>query len=77
MFKEGAKILGLPNPKNFAPHSLCAIFVSKLANAKGVSDKEMLVSTRHNSLAASSNYQERDTTSESNKFAALGMKRHR
>ena len=77
MFKEGAKILGLPDPERFAPHCLRAIFVSRIANGKGVSDKERMDSTRHNSLAANANYQQRDSTSESNKFAALGIKRPR
>ena len=75
LFKEGAAILGLPDPEKFAPHSLRACFVSRLANGKGVSDQEMLDATRHNSISASANYQERDTTSESNKFEALGIKR--
>ena len=40
----------------------------------GVSDQERMDSCRHDSVAANSIYQERDSTSETNKFAALGIK---
>ena len=72
-FKEGAKILGLPNWETFSPHSLRAYFITRLANGKGVSDRERMDSSRHNSLGASAIYQERDSASETNKFAALGI----
>ena len=72
LFKRGAHILGLPNPNDFAPHSLRAVFITQLANGKGVSDKERLISARQSSLGASAIYQERDATSEANKLAALG-----
>ena len=45
----------------------CCIFL-------GVSDQERMDSCRHDSVAANSIYQERDSTSETNKFAALGIK---
>ena len=72
LFEEGAAILGLPNHKYFSAHSLCAMFVTKLANGKGVSDQERMASSRHNSVA-SVIYQERNNESESNRFAALGI----
>ena len=75
LFKEGASILGLPNPGNFQPHSLRAVFVTRLANGKGVSDQERMDAARHNSLAASAIYQERDSSSECNKFEALGIQK--
>ena len=74
LFKEGAKILGLPNPEQFCAHSLRAYFITRLANGPGVSDTERMVSARHDSLAASAIYQERNGISESNKFAALGIR---
>ena len=73
LFKEGAAILGLPNHKVFSAHALRALFVTKLANGKGVSDEERMASSRHNSQAASVIYQERNSLSESNKFEALGI----
>ena len=39
-----------------------------------MSDQERMDSCRHDSVAANSIYQERDSTSETNKFAALGIK---
>ena len=72
LFKERAAILGLPNHKSFSAHSLCAMFVTKLANGKGVSDQERMSSSRHNSTVASVIYQERDCESE-NQYAALGI----
>ena len=30
LFKDGAKILGLPNPESFCPHLLRAHFITKL-----------------------------------------------
>ena len=73
LFKEGAAILGLPNHQSFSAHSLRAMFVTKLANGKGVSDQERMSSSRHNSTAASVIYQERNSESETNKYAALGI----
>jgi len=73
LFKDGAVILGLANASTFAPHSLRAFFVTKLRNGEGVGDKERMVSSRHNSVAASAIYQERNLKSESNKFVALGI----
>ena len=35
LFKEGAGILGLPNPEKFSPHCLRSYMVTKLANGKG------------------------------------------
>ena len=74
MFKEAAKILGLPNPEKFTPHSLRAFFITRLANGNGVSDQERMDSSRHDSVGASAIYQERNVHSETNKFAALGLK---
>ena len=73
LFKDGAKILGLPNAENFCAHSLRAYFITKLANGPGVSDTKRMASARHDSLGASAIYQERNGISESNKFAALGI----
>ena len=73
LFKEGAKILGLPDPDSFCAYSLRAYFVTRLSNRKGVNDEEHMVSAQHNSVDTSAIYQERDCISESNKFAALGI----
>ena len=73
LFKEGAAILGLPNHKSFSAHSLRTMFVTKLANGKGVSDQERMASSRHNSISAIVIYQERNNESEGNKFEALGI----
>ena len=40
----------------------------------GVSDQERMDSCRHDSAAANCIYHERDSTSETNKFAALGIR---
>ena len=74
LFKDGAAILGLANASSFAPHSLRAYFVTKLSTGDGVNQEERMASSRHNSVAASAIYQERNSVSESNKFAALGIK---
>ena len=42
LFDEGAEILGLENPADFYPHSLCAMFITGLANNPNVSSKELL-----------------------------------
>ena len=73
MFKAGAVILGLPNPEMFSPHSLRAYFVTSLANDSGVSDQERMTASRHSSVAASAIYQVRNSTSEVNRFSALGI----
>ena len=73
LFKEGAKILGLPNPESFCAHSLRAYFVTRVSNGKGVNDEERMVSARHDSVGASAIYQERNCVSKSNKFLALGI----
>ena len=74
LLKEGASILGIPNPTKFAPHSLRSFFITNMANGAGVSDQERMDSSRHSSLGASAIYQERDCDSETNKFAAIGIK---
>ena len=43
LFKEGAGMLGLPNPKKFAPHCLRSYMVTKVANGKGKYLKIILV----------------------------------
>ena len=53
---------------------LRALFVTRLANGNGVSDEERMASSRHESLSASAIYQEQNSESESNKFAALGIR---
>ena len=35
LLKEGADMLGLPNPKKFAPHCLRSYMITKVANGKG------------------------------------------
>lgn len=97
-------MLGLPNPKKFAPHCLRSYMITKVANGKGkysniflvfffiyfltgfflvfsfplivlgVSDQERMDSCRHDSAATNIIYQERDSTSEANKFIALGIR---
>ena len=74
LFKDGAKILGLPDADKFAAHSLRAYFVTRLSSGAGVSDKERMESCRHDSVAANATYQERDCKSEANKFISLGFR---
>ena len=73
LFKECAGILGLPNPQSFSAHSLRAMFITKFSNGEGVNDEERMASSRHESVSASAIYQERNSISESNKFASLGV----
>ena len=73
LFKEGAAILGLPDHKTFSAHSLRAMFITKLSNGEGVNDKERMASSRHECVSASAIYQERNSISETNKFASLGI----
>ena len=63
LFKEGAAILGLPNPQSFSAHSLRAMFITKLSNGEGVNDEERMASSRHESVSASAIYQERNSIS--------------
>ena len=65
--------MGLSDWENFQPHSLRALFTTRLSNSKEVNDQERMVSCRHTSMAANAIYQEADSTSEANKFAALGI----
>ena len=71
LFKEGARILGLP--EDFRPHSLRGACITKLVNSPGVSLAEAMNHARHNSASASRNYQRTDAVSESQRFRALGM----
>ena len=74
MFKEGAQILGLKNPEKFCAHSLRAYFITMVSSGEGVNDEERLVSARHESLGASAIYQERNSITETNKFASMGIR---
>ena len=56
LFKKGAGILELPNAKDFCASSLCSMFITNLANGDGVSLRECMDSSRHNSVAASNIY---------------------
>ena len=71
LFKKGAKLLGLP--ENFRPHSLRAAFITKMANDPSVSMSETMLASRHNSVAASANYQRSDGLSELNRLRAIGV----
>ena len=71
LFKEGARILGLP--EDFRPHSLRSACITKLVNSPGVSLAEAMNHARHNSASASRNYQRTDAVSEGQRFRALGM----
>ena len=73
LFKKGAAILDIPNAKDFCASSLRSMFITNLANGDGASLRECMDSSRHNSVAASNIYQERDSKSETNKFKALGI----
>ena len=77
MFKEGTRILGLPNWENLLLIVYVLCLLPRWRMEIGVSDKELMGSTHHNSLSASANYQERDSKSETNKFEALGIKQKR
>ena len=73
LFDDGAKILGLSKPNEFFAHSLCAMFITDLANNPHVSTKEAQISARHNNPKSTTNYMTRDGLSETNKYVALGM----
>ena len=75
LFKDGAAILGLKNAASFGAHSLRVFFITSLSNGTGIGDKERMVSSRHDSVSANAIYQQRNSESESNKFAALGIPR--
>ena len=75
MFKEGAKLLGLKDPEEFGGHGLRRFFLSKLYNNPEVSNVEAMSAARHNSVAASITYIERNTESEAGRFRALGAPR--
>ena len=77
LFKRGAAILGLAKPDDFYPHSLRSVFITELANDDGVNSVEVMNSARHACAESSAAYQCRSGTSESKKFAALGMVRPR
>jgi len=68
MIASGCRRCGLGDCKG---QGLRRIFVTTLANAQGVSEKERLASSRHNSVAAQLTYQTRNTSSEAAKFDAV------
>ena len=70
-FKEGARILGLP--ESFKPHSLRAACITKMANDQSVSLAETMMVARHSSVSASKTYQRVDGVSEGNRLRALGL----
>ena len=65
--------MGLTDFKYFSAHSLREMFITKLSNGEGVNDEERMASSRHESVSASAIYQERNSISESNKFASFGI----
>jgi hypothetical protein len=69
---QGADILGIP--RNFRPHSLQAVGVTKLANSRGVSDAEHCRAARHSTVNASRAYQTVDGRSEASRLLALGVR---
>jgi hypothetical protein len=69
---QGADILGIP--RNFRPHSLQAVGVTKLANSRGVSDEEHCHTTRHSTVNTSRAYQTVDGRSEASRLLALGVR---
>jgi hypothetical protein len=69
---QGADILGIP--RNFRPHSLRAVGVTKLANSRGVSDAERCRAARHSTVNASRAYQTVDGRSEASRLLALGVR---
>ena len=69
--KEAGELMGLS--VEFRPHSLRSVCITRLANDPSVSTSEMLAVSRHNSVAASRNYQKIDSASESNRLKALGI----
>ena len=71
LFKEGAKLLGLP--ASFRPHSLRGACITKLANDSSVSIAETMAVARHTSVSASRAYQRVDGVSEGNRLNALGQ----
>ena len=76
MFREGAEILGLPDAQTFMPHSLRSVFITTLANNPKVSLEEAMRSARHRNADSTAAYIKRSSESESNKFEALGIRKH-
>jgi hypothetical protein len=72
LMSKGAEILGIS--KNFRPHSLRAVGVTKLANDSAISDAERCRAARHASISANKAYQTVDGRSEANRLKALGVK---
>lgn len=70
LFMEGAEILGLP--KDFLPHSLRALCITRLVNSGDVSLAETMEVARHSSVAASKEYMHVDGVSNFNRMKALG-----
>ena len=68
LFKEGAKILGLP--ASFKPHSLRGYCITKLAN--NVSLKATMEVARHSSAAASAGYMQTSEETDVKRLKALG-----
>jgi hypothetical protein len=67
---QGAEMLGLP--RNFRPHALRAVGVTKLANDSAISTAEVCRAARHSTASASKMYQTTDGRSEANRLKALG-----
>ena len=68
-----AALLKLGHPESTG-HGFRRLFITTLANDPGVSVVEAMKSSRHSSVAAQLPYISRDATSETAKFAALGIK---
>ena len=73
LFRKGAGIMGLSNPEEFMPHTLRHMLGSYLSNDPGMSLKGCMTALRHNSAAASLNYQADNRVSEENRLIALGF----
>ena len=70
LFQKGAKLLGM-STKQFCPHSLRSLFITKMVNDKRVSNEESMKAARHSSVDAHLGYQELGKVSEGNRIQCL------
>ena len=73
LFRKGAKIMGIANPEEFMPHTLRHMLMTQVANDPNLSLRECMLTLRHESAAATLNYQHRTIESEENRLMCMGF----
>ena len=71
LFRQAFKKMGVSNWETLCMHSLCAVFITKLANDPSVNLKEVMHYSCHTSVSASATYQKTSVTSECNRLRCL------